>query len=205
MGRLYTIGYSGHDMRGFIRLLAASHVDVVCDVRSTPYSNYKPDFSRAPLKGHLNSAGMKYVFLGDKLGARPKDRSCYVAGQATYARIAGSEFFAEGLARLREGVSKLNLALVCSESDPIECHRAVLVCRNLRDLSSRICHIHSDGKLETQDDFDERLVNMHNTAPPPLLRNPAQWGNAVATAYAKQSEAIAYRERYPGPDSEDAA
>lgn len=203
MGRLFTIGYSGQDMRSFIGLLSANRVDVVCDVRSTPYSNYKPDFSRGPFRRHLNIAGMKYVFLGDELGARPKDRSCYVAGQATYDRIAKSDFFAKGLARLRSGVEQLNLALVCSESDPIECHRAVLICRNLNDLRSRIVHIHSDGSLECQGSLDERLVSKHETAPPPLLRNPNLWDSAVSAAYIKQADAIAYRERFPVVDSEN--
>lgn len=205
MGRLFTIGYSGQDMRGFVGLLGANRVDVVCDVRSTPYSTYKPDFSRGPFRAHLNSAGMKYIFLGNELGARPKDRSCYVEGQATYDRIAKSSFFAQGLARVRAGVEQLNLALVCSESDPIECHRAVLVCRNLSDLRSRIAHIHGDGSLEEQDAFDERLVDKHETAPPPLLRNPSLWEAAVAAAYAKQGDAIAYRERYPTAGPEDAS
>ncbi len=194
MGALFTIGYSGLDMPGFVALLRASAVDVVCDVRSTPFSTYKPDFTRGPFRGHLNRAQIKYVFLGDRLGARPKDRSVYVAGQATYDRIAATADFRVGLDRVRDGTRTLTLALVCSERDPIECHRAVLVCRHLGDLRSDIAHIHTDGSVEDQAAFDVRLVAHHGLTPPPLLAKPGDWEAAVATAYDRQAAAIAYRE-----------
>lgn len=195
MSKLFTIGYSGLDDAEFARLLVKNGVNVVCDVRSTPYSIYKPAFSRRAFREFLNASAIKYIFLGEQLGARPKDRSCYVDGQATYERISGTSLFKEGLDRLRTGVEKLNLALVCSERDPIECHRAILVCRNLPDLRSRISHIHTDGSVESQDDFEERLVRYRDTAPPPLLRHPGDWESAVSLAYQQQGEAIAYRER----------
>ncbi|MDR6129083.1 DUF488 domain-containing protein [Sphingomonas sp. SORGH_AS_0438] len=197
MPKLFTIGYSGLEPSSFVELLTSNLIDVVCDVRSTPYSHYKPDFSRVPLRGILNNGGIKYVFMGDQLGARPKDRSCYVNGQATYDRISSADFFKAGLSRLRNGVQSLNLAIVCSERDPIECHRAVLVCRNLPDLSSSIFHIHTNGLIESQKQFDERLVQLHNAAPPPLLRQPGDWERSVNLAYEKQSAAVAYRERNP--------
>lgn len=197
MGALFTIGYSGLDMPGFVALLRANAVDVVCDVRSTPYSTYKPDFTRGPFRGHLNAAAIKYVFLGDRLGARPKDRSCYVAGQATYDRIAATADFRTGLDRVRDGTRKLNLALVCSERDPLECHRAVLVCRHLDDLRGDIAHIHTDGRVEDQAGFDARLVAHHGLTPPPLLAKPGDWEAAVAAAYDRQAAAIAYREFAP--------
>jgi uncharacterized protein (DUF488 family) len=195
MSRLFTIGYSGLESRSFAELLLSNFVDVVCDVRSTPYSTYKPDFSRVPFRAFLNTYGIKYVFMGEQLGARPKDRSCYKDGQATYDAISKSSFFKDGLHRLRNGTKELNLAMVCSERDPIECHRAVLVCRNLPDLHDIISHIHTDGSIETQEQFDERLVRHYNLAPPPLLSQPGDWDKSVALAYEKQGNAIAYRER----------
>lgn len=195
MGFLFTIGYSGLNSEAFADLLIKNNVDVVCDVRSTPYSSYKPDFSRGPFRAFLNKFGIKYAFMGDQLGARPADRSCYDGGQATYERISASEPFKAGLNRLRSGVGQLNLALVCSERDPLECHRAVLVCRNLYDLHPHIKHIHCDGSVETQQEFDERLVSFQNLTPPPLLQRPGDWERAVALAYERQGDGIAYRER----------
>lgn len=197
MGRLFTIGYSGHSADSFVDLVVKNKIDVVCDVRSTPFSAYKPDFSRAAFKAHLNRAGVKYKFFGDLLGARPSDRTCYVAGQATYERISKSSFFQEGLSRIKAGAQSLNLALVCSERDPIECHRAILVCRNLPEIRDYITHIHTDGTPESQLDLDARLVDFLGLTPPPLLQEEGDWSKAVSDAYEKQGEAIAYREKYP--------
>lgn len=203
MGHLFTIGYSGHNAASFIDLVIENNIDVVCDVRSTPFSAYKPDFSRAPFKAHLNKVGVKYKFLGDQLGARPSDRSCYVAGQATYERISKSDFFLEGLKRIKTGIRSLNLALVCSERDPIECHRAILVCRNLPEIYDCITHIHTDGRTESQSDLDERLVDMFGLTPPPLLQRDGDWPKAVSNAYVKQADAIAYREKYPRENKDE--
>lgn len=198
MARILTIGYSGRDIETFMGLLAANMVDVVCDVRSTPYSGYKPEFSRGALRTHLHGGFVKYVFLGAALGARPADRNCYVDGQATYDRIAATPAFQKSLDRIRSGSARQNLALVCSEADPIECHRAVLVCRHLDDVRDRIFHILADGRLESQGDFEGRLVAFRGLTPPPLLCGPGDWERAVSTAYDRQGDAIAYRERWPG-------
>ncbi len=195
MGQLYTLGYSGLEIANFLALVARYNIDVICDVRSTPYSTYKPDFTRAAFKQHLNAAGVKYVFLGDKLGARPSDRRCYVDGQAVYEKIAQTALFNEGLARVHKGVKTLNLALVCSERDPIECHRTILVVNRLDNLRASTLHIHTDGATETQDALDERLVAHHRLTPPPLLCKPGDQDDAIVEAYQMQSSAIAYRER----------
>ncbi|USU13581.1 DUF488 domain-containing protein [Sphingomonadaceae bacterium OTU29THOMA1] len=195
MGRLFTIGYSGLDMPGFIDRLVQNGIAVVCDVRSTPFSKFKPDFTRGPFRAHLNAAGIKYVFLGRELGARPQDRSCYVDGQARYDRIAATEPFRLGMDRVRNGVAKTTLALVCSERDPVECHRAILVAHRLGDLRDTIAHIHTDGQVESQSTFDARLVALHGLTPPPLLSAPGDDERALALAYEKQADAIAYRER----------
>jgi uncharacterized protein (DUF488 family) len=203
MGRLFTIGYSGHSANSFVDLVVNNEIDVVCDVRSTPFSAYKPDFSRAPFKAHLNKAGVKYKFLGDLLGARPSDRTCYVSGQATYDRISKSSFFQEGLSRIKTGTRSLNLALVCSERDPIECHRAILVCRNLPEMHDYITHIHTDGRSESQPELDTRLVDLFGLTPPPLLQQEGDWLKAVSKAYEKQGDSIAYREKYPRDNKDE--
>lgn len=195
MGRLFTIGYSGLEMPGFIELLVRNAVAVVCDVRSTPFSKFKPDFSRGPFRRHLNAADIKYVFLGAELGARPEDRSCYVDGQARYERIAATEPFRRGMERVRNGIATTTLALVCSERDPAECHRAILVAHRLGALRDTIAHIHTDGAVETQAAFDARLVALHGLTPPPLLSAPGDDERALALAYDRQADAIAYRER----------
>lgn len=193
---LFTIGYSGLESDAFLARLRDRRIDVVCDVRSTPFSKYKPDFSRAAFKRLLNAAAIKYLFLGRELGARPSDRGCYVDGQARYDRIAATDPFAQGIARVERGAAALNLALVCSERDPLDCHRAILVCHRL-DAATRgdVTHIHTDGTIEPQEALDDRLIALHGLTPAPLLCEPGDRDRARDLAYERQAEAIAYREK----------
>ncbi|MHB8598168.1 MAG: DUF488 family protein [Ktedonobacteraceae bacterium] len=46
-------------------------------MRSRPYSKFNPDFSQVALEKRLKQHGIKYMFMGDSLGGRPDDSSCY--------------------------------------------------------------------------------------------------------------------------------
>lgn len=53
---LYTIGHSNHSIEKFIKLLELHSIDVVCDVRSAPYSRHNPQFNRETLRQSLKQA-----------------------------------------------------------------------------------------------------------------------------------------------------
>jgi uncharacterized protein (DUF488 family) len=62
--RVLTIGHSNHSMEHFLDLLRRHAVQVVADVRSSPYSKYATQFDREPLMEALRAAGFQYVYLG---------------------------------------------------------------------------------------------------------------------------------------------
>ncbi len=156
---LFTIGYSGRTIDDFIALLVQYKITALCDVRSMPYSSRNPDYNREPLKNVLKSHNIEYVFLGDELGARPKDPSCYVDGKAIYQKISTTTLFKNGLERLKLGIQKgFVLALMCAEKDPMTCHRSILICRNLRGQGIDIQHIIDHETTETQADLEKRLI-----------------------------------------------
>ena len=99
---IYTIGHSNHSARRFIDLLQGAGIDCVADVRSTPFSRRNPQFSQKALAASLKDAGIEYWFLGDALGARPKDPHCWESGKVSYARIAASPAFQEAIHALIE-------------------------------------------------------------------------------------------------------
>jgi uncharacterized protein (DUF488 family) len=97
---IYTIGHSNQPIERFIALLQQHAVDAVADVRSTPYSRFNPQFRKEKLRAALAAAGIRYVFLGEELGARSKDPACYDDGRVSYARLAATDLFRHGLDRL---------------------------------------------------------------------------------------------------------
>src|SRR5687767_4784038 len=116
MGKeIFTVGHSIHPIDRFINLLVRNQIEVVADVRSSPFSKFNPQFNRDELQASLKHAGIRYVFLGKELGARSDDPACYVAGKVQYERLARTPLFQAGVDRAMEGSGKFRVALMCAE------------------------------------------------------------------------------------------
>jgi hypothetical protein len=173
--QIFTVGHSNHSIEKFLNLLKQHNVTAIADVRSSPFSRRFPHFNQASLKNSLSSEDISYVFLGEQLGARPRNPECYVEGKARYELIAATEAFATGLARILKGAEHHQVALMCAEQDPITCHRAILVCKHLRDTGLDIGHILKAGDLESHEHLEQRLLKLHNLGDVlPLLKTPAK-------------------------------
>lgn len=191
---LFTIGYSGRTIDDFIAILKQHKITALCDVRSMPYSSRNPQFNRELLKKALKSHSIEYVFLGEELGARSKEPSCYVDGKAIYQKIADSTLFKNGLERIKLGMQKgYVLALMCAEKDPLTCHRSILICRNLRGQGIDIRHIIDNATMETQADLEKRLIAQLKLHPDMFKETDS---NAlIERAYDMQGDRIAYVEK----------
>src|ERR1035441_230157 len=157
---VFTIGHSNYPIEHFLALLRQHEISAVADVRSSPFSRLNPQFNRGLLKQVLGESGIAYVFLGQELGARPTDPSCYEAGRVQYARLAQTQSFREGLRRVTEGAQRFRLALLCAEKEPLACHRTLLVARELEKDDVEVVHIHADGQLESHQDAMNRLLQL---------------------------------------------
>jgi len=183
---LSTIGHSDCEQKRFVELLRDHHVDVVADVRSSPYSRRNPQFNREALILALREARIRYVFMGHELGARRQETECYVNGKARYDLIARTVSFQNGVKRIQAGLQRFHVALLCAEHDPITCHRMILVCKYLRHEVNQIRHIRREGAFETNEDAEKRLLT--------ALGLKTAFANYVVLeqAYALQAEKIAY-------------
>ena len=171
-----------------MELLQQHAVDVVCDVRSQPYSEYNPQFNRDALKAALRENAITYIFMGRELGVRSENPSCYIDGKVQYGYLANEPLFRRGIERLCRGMEEYTVALMCAEKDPITCHRMILVCRKMRPLATQIKHILADGTIETNAQAERRLRNSLGIHPD-LLRGESQ---SIEDAYDKQGQKIAY-------------
>jgi uncharacterized protein (DUF488 family) len=189
---VYSVGHSNHSGETFIALLNRVGITAIADVRSMPFSRFAPHFNQANLKYFLKEAGIAYSFLGDELGARPKDRTCYRNGTANYDLIAATEAFSAGLERVIKGAEKYTIALMCAEKDPLDCHRNILVARHLAKRGVVIKHVLADGQVEENSVTEGRLLKLTGEDKNDLF---VSHGEApIDRAYTKRSEAIAYTE-----------
>lgn len=192
MNKLFTIGYSSFEISDFINVLKKNNINAVADVRSSPYSKFKPDFNRENLKVSLKENGIEYVFLGDNCGARIEDPSCYVNGKASYDLIKETEQFRIGLNRIIKGLKKYTITLLCAEKDPITCHRNILICRNLKQFDIAIFHILSMDKVENNTQSEERLLKLFDLEQNDLFLEKE---DLLEEAYNRQGDLIAYTEK----------
>ncbi len=172
MIEILTVGHSNHTIEEFISLLQQHQITAVGDVRSHTYSRSLPHFNRENLKQALDKQGIKYVFLGRELGARPENPDCYVDGQAVYEKIAATASFHQGIQKVLAGVKKHRIALMCAEKDPMTCHRAILICHHILDIPNvnlTVNHILANGDLESHQHLEERMLTKHGFTEPVQL------------------------------------
>jgi len=144
---IYTIGYGNRSIEAFIRLLRQYEIQFLIDVRSRPYSRFNAKFSKDALERQLKEASIRYVFMGDTLGGRPNDSTCYQDGNVAYAKVREKPFFQSGIERIHTAWEK-----------QLECHRSKLIGITLTEQGIDVRHIDEAGLLKTQTDVNELLV-----------------------------------------------
>ena len=186
---ILTVGHSNHSSERFIELLREAGVTAVADVRSAPYSRHAPQFNRDRLRDDLGRAGIAYVFLGRELGGRPAEREFYTHGVADYERMAQTPAFAAGLERVIEGAQSHRIALMCSERDPLTCHRCLLVGRALTERGARVSHILDGGKRASHTAIEDELLARTGRNGDDLFAPRAE---RLAAAYRDHARKVAF-------------
>ena len=193
-----TIGHSNHSMDALLALLKQHGVTAVADVRSAPYSRYMPQFNHDALQGVLEAGGIEYVYLGGELGGRPADRSCYdEEGRVLYERVAETDAFDDGIRSLMHLADQCCVALMCTEKDPLDCHRTLLVSHALASRGVAVRHMLADGSVEDHDAAMERLVEEdRREGDPGLYPNGDMFRSkteVVADALARRAGKVAFK------------
>lgn len=152
MARILTVGYGNRTIQEFVRILERYKIKYLVDVRSKPYSRVNPDFSRPNLERSLAQNTVKYVFMGDALGGRPQDTSCYALdGRVDYDKCKVQPEYQAGLDRLKRAANQdFGVVIMCSELRPQHCHRSKLIGVSLTDLGIEVAHIDERGEVISQ-------------------------------------------------------
>lgn len=156
--KLYSIGHSSQTQEEFLALLIPYGINCIVDVRSVPASKYSPQFNQETLKWFLKSHSIQYLHFGDEFGARRTD-SIDPKGQVDFELAVKTELFQQGAARLMKGLEKgYQIALMCSEADPLECHRFSMISRYFYDQGLDVQHILKDGTLASHASLEKEMI-----------------------------------------------
>ena len=181
---IYTIGHSTLTAERLIELLEQNEIEAVVDVRTSPSSRHVPHFNQEPLNRLLQSCKIMYVFMGDSLGGRPEEPEYYDAfGHVLYDVLAKSPRFQDGIQRLLEGIDSYRLAILCSEENPLDCHRYHLIGKVLAENGARVLHIRSGGQVHGGKELEEEArVRLEEGQPDLFLDVERAWQSPAPIA-----------------------
>ncbi|ACY49711.1 DUF488 family protein [Rhodothermus marinus] len=163
---IFTVGYGTSSIEEFIDLLKHYQIKCIVDVRSSPYSKFNPDFSIGALKRHLEANGIAYQYMGDTLGGKPSDPSCYHPnGRPDYSKIKEKDFFKKGIQEvlsLWRSYQPQRIALMCACQSPERCHRSKLVGQYIYEIRDNddisVVHIYMDKDGSYQEVDQHQVV-----------------------------------------------
>jgi len=173
--QVFTIGHSNHSIELLLNLLQKHNINCLIDVRSVPASSYNPQFNKDYLKGFLLQNNIQYMHFGDEFGARHNDEN-YLddEGIVDFDKFRESYLFQNGIERLEQGLEKgFSIVLMCSEGDPLECHRFSMISVYLEKINIAVNHIMKDGSIKLNNILEKELLKKYSKKlPVPDLFNP---------------------------------
>lgn len=128
MGVLFTAGYEGVRIDGFLALIGGHPIDMIVDVREHPLSR-KPGFSKRALQESLEQMGVDYVHIPELGSPTAMRRQLKESGEWDVFRTRYSEWLETQGASLNQ-VHNLarhhTIGLLCFEANVHGCHRFIL-------------------------------------------------------------------------------
>jgi uncharacterized protein (DUF488 family) len=174
MSTVYTVGHSTHELDYFINLLKPYSIDILIDVRSMPASSYNPQYNKEPFSYFLKENNIKYLHFGNEFGARHDDDNYLDKnGVVDFEKYRESYQFQSGIDRLDIGISNGHkIVLMCSEGDPLDCHRFSMISVHLEEIGIGIKHIMKDNTLLSHTELEKELIKKYDRKlPKPDLFN----------------------------------
>lgn len=164
----------------------------VVDVRSDPATSHFESYRYPALKNFLIENNIFYLAMSQELGARPRDRALYTGGKADFKKIAASRDFLTACGRIRNGLEKFPICLLCAQKDPLNCHRSVLITHNFAALYPEIpiFHILNPEETASEQELDARLLKMHGFDQ--FLLSGKSGPEMLEEAYLRQEKQIAW-------------
>lgn len=201
---VYTIGYSGFEIKDFIQILKKNKISVVIDVRSSPYSQYYSDYNKKNLEARLKTFNIHYRNYALEFGARQEKKEYYTEkGYLDFELFSKSKNFLKGIEKLKNAMNKnYRFILMCAEKNPITCHRAILVSRVFFEQGYEIKHILSEQNIISQNEIEEELLNkfFSNRNQLSLFGRQSTERELICEAYKKQNAIIGYFQEEEGEE-----
>jgi len=193
---IYTVGHSNHSIDFFLDLLNSFSINCLVDVRSLAASSYNPQFNKEPLSNFLKANQITYLHFAEEFGARHTDADLLDEdGKVNFDFVRKSWHFKNGVNRLWQGIDKgFTIALMCSESDPFDCHRFSMISVALQKDGFDVKHILKDKSIKTNAQLEMELLKKYEKKlPQPDMFQPnISREDQLKVAYRFRNKEIAF-------------
>jgi uncharacterized protein (DUF488 family) len=192
---VFTIGHSTHEAEAFIGLLNRYGINCLIDVRSAPYSRIAPQFNKETLSASLKEVGILYAHFEKEFGARPTRPSLLdEEGKVDFDKVRASAEFQQGVQRLKKALELgYNVALMCSEANPFDCHRFSMISYQLVKEGLRVQHLLADGEVIENSVLEEQLLQKyHKKLPQTNLFEIVTRETQLEVAYRLRGKDVAF-------------
>ena len=197
---IYTLGHSNYPFDKFIEILKKYDINCVVDIRSTPYSKYNTQYNKEFLHETLKNLGYTYIYMADEFGAKRKTKVSYNdEGYADFDKVILEDEFKRGIERLKVGCAKnYKIVLLGAMQEPIRCHRAILLGKELIKAGFDVKHIMHEGDLKVQSELEEQLLEKYfedrnQLTIDSLLGNSISREDMIKEGYKLANKEIGYR------------
>ena len=197
---IYTLGHSNYPFDKFIEILKKYDINCVVDIRAIPYSKYNTQYNKEFFQANLKKLGYTYIYMADEFGAKRRTRNSYNdEGYADFDKVILEDEFKRGIERLKVGCSKnYKIVLLGAMQEPIRCHRAILLGKELIKAGFDVKHIMHEGDLKTQDELEEQLLEKYfeernQLTLDSLLGNAMSREDMIKESYKLANKEIGYR------------
>ena len=160
---IYTIGYTGFAVNEFIELLKQKNINVVIDVRSTPYSERYAEYNKESLEKVLKENRIYYRNYVSEFGARQDSPEFYSSeGYLDFELFSKSQQFSNGVNKICNSIEQgYGIVILCAEKKPIQCHRTILVARAFSQLGYDVIHLMPSAQTMSQKQVESELLNKY--------------------------------------------
>lgn len=201
---IYTVGHSTHPLDYFLSLLQEYAVNCLVDVRSVAASRYNPQYNKEPLANFLKNNGIVYMHFPEEFGARHTDPDLLdTEGKVDFEQVRKSWNFKNGVERLWSGITKgYTIALMCSESDPFDCHRFSMISVALQHDGFEVMHILKDKSLKSTPELEQLLLKKYapRLPKPDMFQPNVTQDDQLRAAYRLRNMEIAFSPYAREPD-----
>jgi uncharacterized protein (DUF488 family) len=164
MKTIYTIGHSTDTLDVFLNFLRKNKINTVIDVRSVPYSRFANQFNKEQLEKFLKKNNIYYIPMGKSLGARFENKELlFNDGKVNFSKVIKTDLFLNGIARIEKGINQgFKITLMCSEKNPLQCHRFSLLARFLHQKGYKVTHIVGNDVFDHKI-LEKKMINYYMT------------------------------------------